>query len=58
MKKMVDDGLLKELVLILSGFHTSSSKLKWAEIAANAINNILVCGSENLTEEGHNIFID
>ena len=49
---MVDDGLLKELVRVLRKLNHFSEK------AATAINNVLVCGSENQPEDGKNIFAD
>ena len=49
---MVADGLLKELIRVLSDFDRDS------ENVATAINNVLVCGSENLPEDGKNIFAD
>ena len=49
---------MKELVRMLSGFKIDEARLEWAEVAANAINNILVCGRENMIEGSSNIFAD
>ena len=49
---------MKELVRVFSDFKIDEARLLSAEIAANAINNILVCGSENMTEGSSNIFAD